>query len=48
MTKLYFGKFGVDKPEQITEKFYAAGPKGDTWYGGLNREILFTRSLRGR
>ncbi|MFD0960588.1 AAA family ATPase [Paenibacillus chungangensis] len=35
MTKLYFGKFGENNPEQVTEKFYAAGPEGDQWYGGI-------------
>lgn len=35
MSKLYFGKFGKDKSEQLKEKFYAAGPKGNSWYGGI-------------
>lgn len=35
MTKVYFGKFGENYPEQVTDKFYAAGPEGDQWYGGI-------------
>lgn len=48
MTKLYFGKFGVDKPEQITEKFYAAGSKGDTWYGGIEPGDLVYPIFEGK
>lgn len=48
MAKLYFGKFGVDKPEQITEKFYAAGPKGDTWYGGIESGDLVYPIFEGK
>jgi 5-methylcytosine-specific restriction enzyme B len=35
MGRIFFGKFGKDKPEQIEEKFYAAGPEGNPWYGGI-------------
>lgn len=32
---LYLGKFSSNFPEQIKEKFYAAGPEGSEWYGGI-------------
>ena len=32
---LYFGKFSSKYPEQIEGKFYAAGPEGTDWYGGI-------------
>jgi 5-methylcytosine-specific restriction protein B len=35
MTRVFFGKFSEGNPEQIAEKFYAAGPQGDPWYGGI-------------
>ncbi|MGE8205372.1 AAA family ATPase [Heyndrickxia sp. NPDC080065] len=42
MQKIFFGKFGKEKPEQIEEKFYAAGPEGNTWYGGIEpRDLVF-------
>lgn len=35
MPKIYFGKFDWNKTEQIEELFYAAGPEGVSWYGGI-------------
>jgi len=35
MARLYFGKFSKQYPEQIEELFYAAGPEGNEWYGGI-------------
>ena len=32
---IYLGKFSSNHPEQIKEKFYAAGPEGSEWYGGI-------------
>ncbi len=32
---LYLGKFSKNYPEQVQEKFYAAGPEGSEWYGGI-------------
>lgn len=32
---LYLGKFSKKYPEQIREKFYAAGKEGSEWYGGI-------------
>lgn len=32
---LYLGKFSSNNPAQIQEKFYAAGPEGSEWYGGI-------------
>lgn len=32
---LYFGKFSSKYPEQLEGKFYAAGPEGTDWYGGI-------------
>jgi hypothetical protein len=32
---LYFGKISSKYPEQIKENFYAAGPEGREWYGGI-------------
>lgn len=32
---LYFGKFSSKYPEQIEGRFYAAGPEGADWYGGI-------------
>ncbi len=32
---LYFGKFSSNYPEQIEARFYAAGPEGTDWYGGI-------------
>lgn len=48
MARLFFGKFGSDKPEQITERFYAAGPKGDTWYGGIEPGDLVYPIFEGK
>jgi len=31
----FFGKFGPENTEQIERKFYAGGPKGSLWYGGI-------------
>lgn len=35
MDRLFFGKFSPNYPEQISERFYAAGIKGNDWYGGI-------------
>jgi 5-methylcytosine-specific restriction protein B len=35
MSKVYFGKFDSRRPHQIQEKYYAAGAKESTWYGGI-------------
>ncbi|MGO4371569.1 hypothetical protein AB4Z21_12375, partial [Paenibacillus sp. MCAF20] len=35
MSRLFFGKFDSKRPIQIQEKYYAAGEKGDSWYGGI-------------
>ncbi|MEI0737511.1 hypothetical protein VQ056_13970 [Paenibacillus sp. JTLBN-2024] len=35
MSKVYFGKFDSKRPHQIQEKYYAAGAKGSSWYGGI-------------
>lgn len=35
MSSLYVGKFSSNYPEQIEEKFYAAGKEGTDWYGGI-------------
>jgi 5-methylcytosine-specific restriction protein B len=32
---LYLGKFSKNYPSQISEMFYAAGPEGGEWYGGI-------------
>ncbi|MDO7907580.1 AAA family ATPase [Paenibacillus sp. JX-17] len=48
MNRLFVGKFGADKPEQITEKFYAAGPKGDSWYGGIEAGDLVYPIFEGK
>lgn len=32
---LYLGKFSSNFPQQINERFYAAGPEGNEWYGGI-------------
>jgi len=48
VARLFFGKFGSDKPEQITERFYAAGPKGDTWYGGIEPGDLVYPIFEGK
>lgn len=33
--KIFLGKFSNKYPEQIEKKYYAAGKKGSSWYGGL-------------
>lgn len=35
MSKIYFGKFDSKRPIQIQERYYAAGEKGSSWYGGI-------------
>ncbi|MFF2480095.1 hypothetical protein [Paenibacillus sp. NPDC058071] len=35
MSKIYFGKFDSKRPIQIQERYYAAGAKGSSWYGGI-------------
>ncbi|MGH4139457.1 AAA family ATPase [Clostridium sp.] len=35
MTDLYIGKFSSNYPEQVEERFYAAGAEGADWYGGI-------------
>lgn len=35
MSRIFFGKFDSKRPIQIQEKYYAAGEKGDSWYGGI-------------
>ena len=32
---IYIGKFSSNYPQQIEEKFYAAGAEGGIWYGGI-------------
>lgn len=34
-SKIYFGKFDSKRPIQIQERYYAAGAKGSSWYGGI-------------
>lgn len=33
--RIFLGKFSNKYPEQIEKKYYAAGKKGNPWYGGL-------------
>lgn len=33
--RIFLGKFSGNYPEQIDKKFYAAGEKGNPWYGGV-------------
>lgn len=33
--RVFLGKFSNKYPEQIEKKYYAAGKKGNPWYGGL-------------
>ncbi|PKM74528.1 MAG: hypothetical protein CVU92_06030 [Firmicutes bacterium HGW-Firmicutes-17] len=33
--RIFLGKFGKNYPEQIEKKYYAAGPEGGVWYGGV-------------
>ncbi|WP_147565814.1 AAA family ATPase [Clostridium tyrobutyricum] len=35
MSKIYIGKFSENYPEQIKERFYAAGQKGNIWYNDI-------------
>lgn len=35
MTDIYIGKFSKEHPEQIEERFYAAGEEGNDWYNGI-------------
>jgi 5-methylcytosine-specific restriction protein B len=35
MSRIFFGKFDVNRPIQIQEKYYASGAKGGPWYGGI-------------
>ncbi|MFD1954834.1 AAA family ATPase [Paenibacillus thailandensis] len=35
MSRIFFGKFDSKKPQQIQEKYYAAGAEGNSWYGGI-------------
>jgi 5-methylcytosine-specific restriction enzyme B len=35
MERIFFGKFFHERPEQINERFYAAGSVGSSWYGGI-------------
>lgn len=35
MSKIYIGKFSDKYPEQIKERFYAAGDKGNIWYNNI-------------
>lgn len=37
MSRVFFGKFDKAKPDQIEKKFYAAGAKGNSWYGGIEQ-----------
>lgn len=34
---IFFGKFSTKYPEQIEQRFYAAGPEGGVWYGDVKR-----------
>src|SRR5690606_37904833 len=35
MSRLYFGKISKQYPQQFEKNFYAGGPKGNSWYGGM-------------
>lgn len=35
MSEIYIGKFSGNYPEQIEERFYAAGEQGNDWYNGI-------------
>ncbi|MGE7921376.1 AAA family ATPase [Viridibacillus sp. NPDC093762] len=42
MTKIFFGKFNRQYPEQFEDKFYAAGEQNSSWYGGIKPgDIVF-------
>ena len=44
--RAFLGKFSNKYPEQIEKKYYAAGKKGNPWYGGLEPGDLPPSALR--